>query len=195
MHNSSSFCHRHAFSKTKVRSCKGFELFRIVKKSSNSRRGSPKKCARKALEWFLRHLARNCKKGTFLTAKPGPVCLLDVAAMQNHPPTQPHKARLHAISPLPAVNTLKGGNLQTAHRIMGSLRQSIGPAWPPVILEYTTLENQRPKKFAVHIERGHVCARQFLLRTLVPKKGVHCCLLYTSPSPRDKRQSRMPSSA
>ena len=27
----------------------------------------------------------------------------------------------------------------------------------------------------------------------IPEK--HCCLLYTSPSPRDKRQSRMPSSA
>ena len=26
-------------------------------------------------------------------------------------------------------------------------------------------------------------------------KGTHSCLLYTSPSPRDKRQSRMPSSA
>ena len=25
--------------------------------------------------------------------------------------------------------------------------------------------------------------------------GAHLCLLYTSPSPRDKRQSRMPSSA
>ena len=25
--------------------------------------------------------------------------------------------------------------------------------------------------------------------------GIYCCLLYTSPSPRDKRQSRMPSSA
>ena len=25
--------------------------------------------------------------------------------------------------------------------------------------------------------------------------GGRCCLLYTSPSPRDKRQSRMPSSA
>ena len=25
--------------------------------------------------------------------------------------------------------------------------------------------------------------------------GLLCCLLYTSPSPRDKRQSRMPSSA
>ena len=27
------------------------------------------------------------------------------------------------------------------------------------------------------------------------KKGQVTCLLYTSPSPRDKRQSRMPSSA
>ena len=28
------------------------------------------------------------------------------------------------------------------------------------------------------------------------RKGLfYCCLLYTSPSPRDKRQSRMPSSA
>ena len=26
-------------------------------------------------------------------------------------------------------------------------------------------------------------------------RAVHSCLLYTSPSPRDKRQSRMPSSA
>ena len=30
----------------------------------------------------------------------------------------------------------------------------------------------------------------------IPRDGVsHVCLLYTSPSPRDKRQSRMPSSA
>ena len=26
-------------------------------------------------------------------------------------------------------------------------------------------------------------------------EALNCCLLYTSPSPRDKRQSRMPSSA
>ena len=31
--------------------------------------------------------------------------------------------------------------------------------------------------------------------TFVRLTGVHSCLLYTSPSPRDKRQSRMPSSA
>ena len=36
------------------------------------------------------------------------------------------------------------------------------------------------------------------LATAMPKSGgtyVYICLLYTSPSPRDKRQSRMPSSA
>ena len=32
-------------------------------------------------------------------------------------------------------------------------------------------------------------------RTLEIAKGIYICLLYTSPSPRDKRQSRMPSSA
>ena len=33
-----------------------------------------------------------------------------------------------------------------------------------------------------------------LMKNVFGEKGVHC-LLYTSPSPRDKRQSRMPSSA
>ena len=28
-----------------------------------------------------------------------------------------------------------------------------------------------------------------------PSQSIYVCLLYTSPSPRDKRQSRMPSSA
>ena len=34
-----------------------------------------------------------------------------------------------------------------------------------------------------------------LLRLPTFFERVHACLLYTSPSPRDKRQSRMPSSA
>ena len=33
------------------------------------------------------------------------------------------------------------------------------------------------------------------LENLIQKEGADTCLLYTSPSPRDKRQSRMPSSA
>ena len=36
-------------------------------------------------------------------------------------------------------------------------------------------------------------ASDFVYNTTHDKLG--CCLLYTSPSPRDKRQSRMPSSA
>ena len=35
----------------------------------------------------------------------------------------------------------------------------------------------------------------FEMIDLFPHTEYNCCLLYTSPSPRDKRQSRMPSSA
>ena len=37
--------------------------------------------------------------------------------------------------------------------------------------------------------------KSFKVQGWVPVRGVLTCLLYTSPSPRDKRQSRMPSSA
>ena len=44
-----------------------------------------------------------------------------------------------------------------------------------------------------------LCAADVMTTKLVklhPEQDVfHACLLYTSPSPRDKRQSRMPSSA
>ena len=43
-----------------------------------------------------------------------------------------------------------------------------------------------------------VCAISGAIGTFAnidPKVEEHVCLLYTSPSPRDKRQSRMPSSA
>ena len=36
---------------------------------------------------------------------------------------------------------------------------------------------------------------QFTIEVVAMPKDSACCLLYTSPSPRDKRQSRMPSSA
>ena len=41
-------------------------------------------------------------------------------------------------------------------------------------------------------------AKQFLSCALVRDRGIvfcHYCLLYTSPSPRDRQKSRMPSSA
>ena len=43
---------------------------------------------------------------------------------------------------------------------------------------------------------GKTTLLHILAGILKPKSGdVYICLLYTSPSPRDKRQSRMPSSA
>ena len=41
---------------------------------------------------------------------------------------------------------------------------------------------------------GNITAPAFNERKMKNMKN-DCCLLYTSPSPRDKRQSRMPSSA
>ena len=55
---------------------------------------------------------------------------------------------------------------------------------------------QAMKKTAVFINtsRGGIVEDMALLDAL-KSGGIAGCLLYTSPSPRDKRQSRMPSSA
>ena len=42
-------------------------------------------------------------------------------------------------------------------------------------------------------KQGHVAYPEWTLNPINPLTSI--CLLYTSPSPRDKRQSRMPSSA
>ena len=43
--------------------------------------------------------------------------------------------------------------------------------------------------------QGHTACGGVISDYSVPTGAIYSCLLYTSPSPRDKRQSRMPSSA
>ena len=61
--------------------------------------------------------------------------------------------------------------------------QVVGEVTKPETINYRTLKPEMD---------GLFCEKIF-----GPSKDweCHCCLLYTSPSPRDKRQSRMPSSA
>ena len=44
-------------------------------------------------------------------------------------------------------------------------------------------------------ETGHSTPKATKYSEIAKVLGINVCLLYTSPSPRDKRQSRMPSSA
>ena len=51
-------------------------------------------------------------------------------------------------------------------------------------------------KYEVDHETGRVCLDRYLFTPMAyPADYGYICLLYTSPSPRDQRGSRMPSSA
>ena len=58
------------------------------------------------------------------------------------------------------------------------------------------------KKFGLNQDHAKISAKALINAELVGAYGhglsrlkMYCCLLYTSPSPRDMRRSRMPSSA
>ena len=48
--------------------------------------------------------------------------------------------------------------------------------------------------FRPHVEKGKKASREIDV-TYTNTKVLNICLLYTSPSPRDRQRSRMPSSA
>ena len=60
-----------------------------------------------------------------------------------------------------------------------------------------TVTGYQIKKVSVSTASGETvyCQNNCLDNSAYQFVGGTCCLLYTSPSPRDKRQSRMPSSA
>ena len=56
-------------------------------------------------------------------------------------------------------------------------------------------ENIREVEYQFELAKNKVETQQALIDHLKEQSNANTCLLYTSPSPRDKRQSRMPSSA
>ena len=52
-----------------------------------------------------------------------------------------------------------------------------------------------PKRFGTAVRSAYYSAASMILRTVGVALDISTCLLYTSPSPRDQRGSRMPSSA
>ena len=63
-----------------------------------------------------------------------------------------------------------------------------------LLISVATLVQLVPPAFRRAVRARLVVAFPNLFRSAL-STGFSCCLLYTSPSPRDKRQSRMPSSA
>ena len=70
-------------------------------------------------------------------------------------------------------------------------------AWrnPKLNWNYDTEPESALLQRQVFMPRGKVVGGSSSINSMVYMRGHPCCLLYTSPSPRDKRQSRMPSSA
>ena len=67
------------------------------------------------------------------------------------------------------------------------------PHYPMQLADLIGVSQQAIKKHLRELENGNFVAK---LKVPSEKGGPpRTCLLYTSPSPRDKRQSRMPSSA
>ena len=80
----------------------------------------------------------------------------------------------------------RGDNFQTLLGITGS-GKSATIAWTIEQVQRPTLVIAPNKSLAAQLANE--------LREFFPKNRVEYCLLYTSPSPRDQRGSRMPSSA
>ena len=78
--------------------------------------------------------------------------------------------------------------LITTGLVGGAFAQQIVQLTPQ---EFTQEEIDKMKNTAVHITTNEGT----MLIELYPEDAPNTCLLYTSPSPRDRTRSRMPSSA
>ena len=77
-------------------------------------------------------------------------------------------------------------------KLSNSLRDNLSQELDKINISSKTIKAfATPRRLAVYISELQSKQQD----QIIEKKGPSTCLLYTSPSPRDKRQSRMPSSA
>ena len=94
-----------------------------------------------------------------------------------------------------AVDFTVNGNIVAVRSPPVSIQHSVFPSDLPPICRW---EDVAEPKGAVHVIHGlaeHPERYERLARALNGAGLIVCCLLYTSPSPRDRQKSRMPSSA
>ena len=97
--------------------------------------------------------------------------------------------------------TAETGSIAAASRVLNISSPSISTALTQLEDELDTALFVRQRAHGLSLtEAGRILAAQakkvlFEATELTRIAGNTSCLLYTSPSPRDKRQSRMPSSA
>ena len=89
------------------------------------------------------------------------------------------------IQPVSNTNTNSGSNDNTNSGNTSGNTQTVN-VYPSSGQPTTTTDTPDPKKTAIETAAG---------TALSAATGYSACLLYTSPSPRDRQKSRMPSSA
>ena len=114
---------------------------------------------------------------------------------------------VHVIGPeqgatLPGMSIVCGDSHTTTHGALGALAFGIGTSEVEHVLATGCLWQNKAKNMKIEISgelSSNVSAKDLALY-IIGKIGTaggtgYACLLYTSPSPRDQRGSRMPSSA
>ena len=99
--------------------------------------------------------------------------------------------------PVLAPGVLVGGKYRIERRLARGGQASVYLARQEPLERVVALKILSPPSQEATEEEREAFEQRFLLeaRTLAGLDHPNICLLYTSPSPRDKRQSRMPSSA
>ena len=84
----------------------------------------------------------------------------------------------------PSVSASETPSVLTGKKLKQRLKKPVSVSWTDAPLAARLKVFAAKNQFAIFIDRR-----------IDPDTKINTCLLYTSPSPRDKRQSRMPSSA